>query len=144
MRGWLALIHRWSDPHRQVLAYAKLNGMVDYYSRWVRLSFDERAADLFRQLRSRKVRVSTMDPKIAAMTLVHGALLLSANLRDFQQVPSLRVENLLHGGPAPPTARTRRPRTRRSAGVPSVRSGEDGQLAVGRLANPSYARSSST
>ena len=28
-----------------------------------------------------------MDLKIAATTLVHGALLLSANLRDFQQVP---------------------------------------------------------
>jgi tRNA(fMet)-specific endonuclease VapC len=96
MRGWLALIHRSSDPHRQVLAYAKLNGMADYFSRWVRLSFDERAANLFRQLRSQKVRVSTMDLKIAAMTLVHGALLLSANLRDFQQVPSLRVEDWLH------------------------------------------------
>ncbi len=40
--------------------------------------------------------INTMDLKIAAMTLVHGALLLSANLRDFQQVPGLRVEDWLH------------------------------------------------
>lgn len=96
MRGWLALINRSSDPHRQVLAYAKLNAMVDYFSRWVRLAFDDRAADLFRQLRSQRVRIGTMDLKIAATTLFHGALLLSANLRDFQQVPNLQVEDWLH------------------------------------------------
>jgi tRNA(fMet)-specific endonuclease VapC len=32
-----------------------------------------------------------MDLKIAAIALIHDALLLSANLRDFQQVPALRV-----------------------------------------------------
>ena len=36
-----------------------------------------------------------MDLKIACIALVHNALLLSANLRDFQQVPGLRVENWL-------------------------------------------------
>jgi predicted nucleic acid-binding protein len=33
--------------------------------------------------------------KIAATALVNDALLLSANLRDFQKVPNLRVENWL-------------------------------------------------
>ena len=37
-----------------------------------------------------------MDLKIAATALVHGALLLSANLRDFRQVPGLMVEDWLH------------------------------------------------
>ena len=36
-----------------------------------------------------------MDLKIAAIALAHDALLLSANLRDFQAVPDLRVENWL-------------------------------------------------
>jgi predicted nucleic acid-binding protein len=34
-----------------------------------------------------------MDLKIAAIVLIHDALLLSVNLRDFQQVPNLRVAN---------------------------------------------------
>ena len=36
-----------------------------------------------------------MDLKIAATALVQNALLLSANRRDFERVPGLRVENWL-------------------------------------------------
>jgi len=46
-------------------------------------------------LRRAKVRIGTMDLKIASIALVHDALLLSANLRDFRQVPGLEVENWL-------------------------------------------------
>jgi tRNA(fMet)-specific endonuclease VapC len=36
-----------------------------------------------------------MDLKIASIVLAHDATLLSRNLRDFQQVPNLRVEDWL-------------------------------------------------
>jgi tRNA(fMet)-specific endonuclease VapC len=96
LRGWLALIRRSHDSHRQVSAYAKLTGVVDYFSRWTRLPFDDAAADHFADLRRQKVRIASMDLKIASMALVHDSLLLSANLRDFQQVPNLRLEDWLH------------------------------------------------
>lgn len=96
MRGWLALIHRTKDVHGQLSAYTKLNDVVDYFSRWNRLPFDGRAADEFKQLRAQKIRIGTMDLKIAAIALVHDCLLLSANLRDFQLVPNLQVEDWLH------------------------------------------------
>ncbi len=96
MRGWLALIRRSNDVHRQVSAYAKLNDLVDYFSRWQRLPFDDATADQFKDLRRAKVRIGTMDLKIAAIALVHESLLLSANTRDFEQVPNLRVEDWLH------------------------------------------------
>ena len=35
------------------------------------------------------------DLKIASIALVHDALVLSANRRDFQKVPGLRVEDWL-------------------------------------------------
>ena len=55
--------------------------------------FDEPAADRFEALRKQRIRVGTQDVKIASIALEHDALLLSANLRDFEQIPGLRVEN---------------------------------------------------
>ena len=95
MRGWLALIHRSPDVHRQLPAYERLVELFDFFSRWKIVPFDEAAADEFVRLRKQKIRIGTMDLKIAATALVQDALLLSANLRDFEQVPDLRVENWL-------------------------------------------------
>jgi tRNA(fMet)-specific endonuclease VapC len=52
---------------------------------------------LFAQLRRQKIRIGSQDLKIAAIAMTENALLLSANLRDFQKVPGLRVENWLRG-----------------------------------------------
>ena len=41
------------------------------------------------------LRIGSQDLKIAAIAMTQDALLLSANLRDFQKVPGLRVENWL-------------------------------------------------
>ena len=95
MRGWLALIHRLSDVDLQIPAYERLVGLFDFFARWPIASFDEAAAGEFKRLRQQRIRIGTMDLKIASIALAKGVLLLSANLRDFEQVPSLRVENWL-------------------------------------------------
>jgi tRNA(fMet)-specific endonuclease VapC len=95
MRGWLAAINRARNVHDQPRYYARLTGLVDFYSRWQVVPFDEPAADQFVTFRGSGIRIGTMDLKIAAIALTNAALLLSANLRDFEQVPRLRVENWL-------------------------------------------------
>jgi tRNA(fMet)-specific endonuclease VapC len=57
------------------------------------LDFDDRAAAEFRKLKAAKVRVGTMDLRIASVTLAVGGKLLSANLSDFRKVPGLDVED---------------------------------------------------
>ncbi|HTK77885.1 MAG TPA: type II toxin-antitoxin system VapC family toxin, partial [Gemmataceae bacterium] len=57
--------------------------------------FDHRAASIFDDLRRQKVRIGSMDLRIAAIALANDALLLSANQRDFGKVPRLRVEDWL-------------------------------------------------
>ena len=49
----------------------------------------------FMRLRRERIRIGTQDLKIASIALHTGALLLSANLRDFEKVPGLRVEDWL-------------------------------------------------
>ena len=57
------------------------------------LDFDEEAAAELQRLRRMKIRIGTMDLKIAAIALVHDATLLSRNLVDFKKVPGLKVED---------------------------------------------------
>ena len=64
MRGWLTKIHCAKDP----------------------------AAE-FKRLLGLRLRIGTLDLKIAAIARVHDALLLSGNQRDFGRVPGLRVES---------------------------------------------------
>ena len=40
-----------------------------------------------------RIRIGTMDLKIAAIALANDAILLSRNLTDFSKVPALRVED---------------------------------------------------
>lgn len=95
MRGWLALIHRLNDVDRQIPVYERLIGLFDFFGRWDIVPFDSPAAAQFKRLRKQGVRIGTMDLKIAATALACDVLLLSANLRDFEQVPDLQVENWL-------------------------------------------------
>src|SRR5262249_41274167 len=95
LRGWLAFINRVRAVEQQSTAYDRLTQLFRFFSQWTIVSFDTQAAQEFRALRKQKIRIGTMDLKIASIALVHKALLLSANLQDFQQVPGVRVENWL-------------------------------------------------
>ncbi len=95
MRGWLAAVAKERRSHRQVMAYRELKRLFEYFQFFQIIAFDELCADQFEKLRAAKVRIGTMDLKIAATALVHHGVLLSANLRDFERVPGLTVENWL-------------------------------------------------
>jgi tRNA(fMet)-specific endonuclease VapC len=96
-RSWLGLIRRYNDVRQQVEYYDRLRAMVDFFADWQVLGFSDAAAEKFRRLRGQRVRISSPDLKIASIALVNGATLLSANLRDFEQVPGLQVEDWLTG-----------------------------------------------
>jgi tRNA(fMet)-specific endonuclease VapC len=93
MRGWLAAIRRARRVHDQILYYTRLIGMVRFVSKWQIQPFNEPAADRFEALRKQRIRVGTQDLKIASIALESNAILLSANLRDFERVPGLRIED---------------------------------------------------
>jgi tRNA(fMet)-specific endonuclease VapC len=95
LRGWLAAIKRKRDPSDQVSAYQRLGKLWEFFGVWKIVPFDDLAAERFKELRKQRIRIGSEDLKIAAMALTCDALLLSANLRDFRQVPGLRVENWL-------------------------------------------------
>jgi tRNA(fMet)-specific endonuclease VapC len=97
MRGWLAYGARSRSAEAQVRAYSKLHGMLDDFLVRPILDFDAAAAAEYQRLAKAKLRIGTMDLKIAAIALAQDALLVSRNLVDFQRVPKLRVEDWTAG-----------------------------------------------
>lgn len=95
LRGWLAKINRQHTPRQQITPYEHLWKLLDFLRLFPLITIDERAATEFERLRKAKVRIGSMDLKIACIAIVQNATLLSANLRDFRQVPNLQVENWL-------------------------------------------------
>ena len=87
-----------SHPDRQIPEFDRLRRLVRFYAAWSDriLPFDDRAASILRDLPpDLKRRLKAMDSRIAAICLAQGGTLISANLRDFRQVPGLVVEDWL-------------------------------------------------
>jgi tRNA(fMet)-specific endonuclease VapC len=93
MRGWLASCAKARTAEQYATAVRRLNEMrLDFEARAV-LLFDDRAVAEFRRLKAAKVNIGTMDLRIASIALANAATLISMNLRDYQQVPGLKVED---------------------------------------------------
>ncbi len=92
-RGWLALQARARTLEQQVNAYRKLKHHLDIYREIIVLEFDAEAAAEFQRLKQSRLRIGTMDLKIAAIALAHQATVLTRNLKDFNRVPGLKVED---------------------------------------------------
>lgn len=95
MRGWLAHVHQWRDGAQSVEAYHRFQGSLQAFGKWNILPWTQASVDVLENLRRQRIRVGSMDLRVASIVLAHEATLLTRNLADFRQVPGLRVENWL-------------------------------------------------
>ena len=93
--GWFAVIKRGATARKQINGYAQFQHSLEMLMKFDLLAFDDDAASGFESLKRQRIRIGTMDLKIAAICLAHDATLLTRNLVDFEKVPGLRVENWL-------------------------------------------------
>lgn len=93
MRGWLAFISKCRHVKDQVGAYERLHRFLESYRNTPVLDFDENAAEVFGDLKASKIRIGSMDLKIASIAIANKALLVTRNLSDFELVPGLRAED---------------------------------------------------
>jgi tRNA(fMet)-specific endonuclease VapC len=91
--GWNSYLSRARDAAGVVRAYAMFEQVLADFAAAQVVPFDDAAADQFSSFRAGRVRVATMDLRIAAIAVGRGLMLLSRNLADFRQVPGLRVED---------------------------------------------------
>ena len=93
MRGWLAFLAQKRTRAQHIAAYDRLQGVLIRYQKFTVLPFDDNAADEFERLQKQRIRIGTMDLKIAAIALANDATLLTRNLTDFSRVPKLHIED---------------------------------------------------
>lgn len=93
LSGWYTQLRKAKRPEKLAWAYRRLAANVRFLSRLRILDFEERAIERYEALRVLKLKVRKMDLRIAATVLEHGAILVSRNVRDFEQVPGLAVED---------------------------------------------------
>jgi tRNA(fMet)-specific endonuclease VapC len=92
-RGRLSTVNAARTNPQLVHAYSYLRQHILNYSKIPVIEFDDAAASIATTLGKSKLRLGTMDIRIASIALAQNALLLSRNLRDFQRVPNLQVED---------------------------------------------------
>ncbi len=94
MRGRLAVINKISKkPDHLVYAYSRLQAMLRYFSIVNVLPFTSEAAYQLAKLKDDKVRIGTLDLRIAAIVLSVSGILITSNRRDFDRVPGLVIED---------------------------------------------------
>jgi tRNA(fMet)-specific endonuclease VapC len=57
------------------------------------LDYSFEADELFQNFRRAGIRIGTQDLRIASVILVHQGILLTRNLRDFEKVPGIIIED---------------------------------------------------
>jgi tRNA(fMet)-specific endonuclease VapC len=93
LSGWYTVLRQAKGPQRLAWAYQRLAAVVRFLSAVQIIDFDEPAIQRYEQLRKSKLRVRKMDLRIAAITLERDATLVTRNVRDFQPIPGLRIED---------------------------------------------------
>lgn len=93
IEGRLAIVRRARTKQERVNAYFWLQQTLNFYCRMTVLSLDDKAAQIFEQLVTLKLRVGTQDLLIASIVLANQAVLLTRNSKDFHRVPELEIQD---------------------------------------------------
>lgn len=93
VRGRLSVLSRAKTLDEQIFAYQGLQQLSIDYRSILMVPFNRIAALKHQCLRKAHPRLGNMDLKIAAISLVNNATLLTRNVSDFRKITELNVED---------------------------------------------------
>jgi len=91
LSAWYTLLRRAKTTLELVPVYERMRDTLHFLSRLPILTFTERSALVYDQLRHQKPRVGRLDLRIAAIAISYHAALVTRNLRDFEDIDGLPV-----------------------------------------------------
>jgi tRNA(fMet)-specific endonuclease VapC len=89
--GANAYISKARDATGIVRGYRIFQKIVAGFAEAQVVPFDEAAASVFAGIGAKRIRISTMDLRIASIALSRDMTVLTRNLSDFRKVPGLKV-----------------------------------------------------
>lgn len=93
LRGRLAQVADAKDGTIQSMAYQRLVETVLLLSEFNVLQYDAKSQQIFKAFKAQRIRVGTQDLRIASITISNNGILLTRNLRDFEKVPGLIIQD---------------------------------------------------
>ncbi|MEX2027075.1 MAG: type II toxin-antitoxin system VapC family toxin [Pirellulaceae bacterium] len=93
MLGAHAYINRARKREGVIRGYELMELVLETFRTFPSLPFDHAAADVYESLRTLKLRIGTMDLRIASIAVAKQCTLLTRNIADFGSVPGLTVED---------------------------------------------------
>ena len=93
LRGRLDRVRRARSDAEVVRAYRSLLATFLYFRTITIMYFDEQAQTVFQRLRAQRMRIGTLDLRIAAIALSREATLVTRNRQDFAGIPALNIED---------------------------------------------------
>lgn len=91
--GCQAYLGRARTRRELLHGYDLLNKTAQTYSRYVMLPFEDAVANCLDNLIRQRIRIGTMDLRIAATALAHNLIVVTRNTSDFGRVPGLIIED---------------------------------------------------
>lgn len=91
--GWNRYLSNAVKPEGVVKGYTQLERLLENFSKASLVPFSTAAAEIFEDLRKQKVRLATMDLRIASIAIANQMTLLTRNAVDFERVPNLTFED---------------------------------------------------
>lgn len=93
LRGRLAQVADAKAGISLTNAYRWLSETVRLLSDFEVLQFTAEAQLIYQDFKSQRIRVGTQDLRISSIVIAHSGVLLSRNLRDFENIPNLMVRD---------------------------------------------------
>ena len=93
INGWTKYIKNSVQSGKTVTGYYRLEKILEDFSRAQVLPFSAASAEIFDEMKSQKVRVGTMDLRIASIAIANQMTLLTRNSIDFERIPNVSIED---------------------------------------------------
>lgn len=91
--GWTKFVKQSNDPLKIVAGYARLEQVLKDFSCSQVLPFSLAASEVFEGLKQRKIRVATMDLRIASIAISQQMTVVTRNTVDYDRIPGLIVQD---------------------------------------------------